>query len=221
MNQDIISISMENTKMGPIPSFSLPPGISCNQDAPCLKCGCYAKRMYRMRRNVRASWNQNWYMVNKRIDDWTRQMNGWLAIYQPRAFRIHVSGDFFCCRYLDQWCKIAAANPKVKFFAFTKQWNVIRSVGCFIPKNLSIILSAWMPEKNNWCPPEDLMKKYPVAWMLRNGCYSTSLETIWEVQKMVHGHDKTNIIPCEGHCATCGKCFKLKKKDGDILFEYH
>jgi len=218
---DAISISMENTKMGPTPSFSLPPVRTCNIKAPCTKHGCYAWNMYRRRKTIRTAWDRNLTIaVRKHCDDFKRQMNGWLAIYQPVAFRIHVGGDFFNQEYLQAWCDIASANKKVKFFAFTKQWDVLRPFmwrGA-IPKNLSIILSGWMPSCHNWCPPEDLMRKFPVAWVVKNGC-STQLPVIYDVQAKTGKHP--GVKSCEGNCASCGKCFGLKRKDGDVLFEYH
>jgi len=221
MNQDIISISMENTKMGPIPSFSLPPGLSCSPNAPCRKHGCYAMRMYRRRKTIHSAWDRNWFMVKHRQNDWQRQMLGWLSIYQPIAFRIHVSGDFFCERYMRQWVEIAEKNPNVNFFTFTKHWCTLRDYICNpnshpIPRNLSVILSAWTPDKNNWCPPEDLMKKFPVAWMEKK---ARDIVHISDTLKAIGM--KRSVSECEGHCATCGKCFKLKRKDGDILFQYH
>ena len=55
MNQKI-SISRGNSKMGAIPSVSLPCRVTCNQNAPCFK-KCYAARIelrYKESRNAYA-----------------------------------------------------------------------------------------------------------------------------------------------------------------------
>lgn len=210
----MISISMSNTKMGCVPSFSLMPVVTCNKLMPCTKSGCYAAKIARLRKNVAKSWENNTYICQYKSLAFRSQMIAWLTMYQPKAFRIHVGGDFFSPEYLLIWCDIAERFPKVKFFAFTKQYDVLRSVLPHgIPKNLSIILSAWLhSEYENWFPQEDLRKKFPVAWIINKDGSMPH-----EVAKYL---SKKNDI-CLGNCETCGQCFNRKKKDGDIVFLKH
>ena len=42
-----------------------------------------------------------------------------------KAIRIHDSGDFFSPKYIDQWTKIAKANPDVMLYAYTKSHHPI------------------------------------------------------------------------------------------------
>lgn len=211
----MISISMSNTKMGCVPSFSLMPVVTCNKYMPCTKKGCYACKLARLRKTVAKSWQRNTDIVMNDLIKFKLQINTWLSVYEPKAFRIHVGGDFFSVKYLLAWCEIAERFPKVKFFAFTKQYNVVRSVLPHgIPKNLSIILSAWLPSNNEdqWLPPKDLRKRFPVAWIInKDGSMSN------EVSKYL---SKKNDV-CLGNCETCGLCFKRKKRDGDIVFFKH
>lgn len=215
--EEIISISMENTKMGPIPSFSLTPVATCAKGIKCIK-GCYARKIVRRFKTVRNAWARNTAIVEKDIASFMCQVHGWLAVYQPQAFRIHVGGDFVSEAYLTAWIVIARTNPKVKFFAFTKQFDILRAVIKYtkIPRNLSIILSAWMPDFGGWCPPADLMKKFPVAWVIKDQMQHKS---ILAFRKTIGR--KTDLVACSGNCAECGKCFALKKKHGDILFNKH
>lgn len=210
-----IHLSMGNTKMGPVPSFSLPPIETCNNCMGCSKKGCYAKMLY-ARKSVKVAWSDNLSAAKNNPENLATRVNGWLAMYQPKAFRLHVGGDFFNGEYFRLWCSIAKSNPKVKFFAFTKQYDVLRENMKSIPKNLSIILSAWLPSTHNWYPPEDLMKKFPVAWVAKDyrGCH-----TIESVREVIGGRGP--LSKCEGQCAECGKCFARKRKDGDVIFWYH
>lgn len=218
---EIISISMSNTKMGCVPSFSLPPVITCSCTMGCSKRGCYAKAMCARRKSVRESYDKNLRILQSQsgLMKFATQLNGWLSMYSPKAFRFHVSGDFFDVWYLDECCSIAKMNPKVKFFAFTKQFDVLRKYldqGYKIPKNFSIILSAWLPSTHNWCPPEDLAKKFPIVWVFKTGKDVASItDTAWAL-----GHKKQPMM-CEGHCEECGRCFSLKRKDGDVVIQYH
>lgn len=212
----MIKISMENTKMGMIPSFSLPPVSTCPLSAPCAKNGCYMKKLVAIRPALRKSLTNNLEVVNRdHGNTFKKQLNGWLTMYEPKAFRFHVSGDFFSPWYLDACVSVAKLHPRVKFFAFTKQFDVLSkwmyTANNKLPKNFAIILSAWTREENTWCPPSGLMKRFPVAWVGR----STNPDhyfTAW---------NNGNIKKCPGKCDECGACFNRKRKDGDLLFEYH
>lgn len=214
MNKNVITISMSNTKMGAIPSFSLMPVITCSECAPCAIKGCYMKPLIAIRKSLRKSLIKNTIIASENSEDIYNQVCGWLAMYKPVAFRIHVSGDFFNVQYLDVWNRIAMKNPSVKFFAFTKQFDVLRNyiANKKLAKNLSIILSAWIPDKfTAWLPPEDLRKKFPVAWIT-----DKTAQSQWYVAQYMRGIDM-----CEGNCESCGKCFNRKVKDGDIHFIKH
>lgn len=214
MNKNIITISMSNTKMGAVPSFSLLPQITCPTNAPCYIKGCYMKPLIASRKSLRESLTKNSCIALCNPEEIYNQVCGWLSIYRPVAFRIHVAGDFFSVNYLDVWNSIARKNPSVKFFAFTKQFNVLRNYisNKKLAKNLSIILSAWIPDKfTAWLPPEDLRKKFPVAWITDKTAQSS-----WYIAQYMRGIDM-----CEGNCESCGKCFNRKVKDGDIHFIKH
>lgn len=217
---DVIHISMSNTKMGSVPSFSITPGKTCSTNArlSCYRKGCYAKRIVQRFPSVREAWAENEAIARRCDVSVARQINAWLTLWQPKAFRIHVGGDFFSVGYLAEWCAIAEANPNVKFFAFTKQFDVLREYlnRCGdIPKNLSIILSAWTPDSFSWCPPEDLLKKFPAAWVVGS---ARDERVVGDVRKELK---RGKLIPCSGNCESCGKCFALKKRNGDVVFQKH
>jgi hypothetical protein len=172
------------------------------------------KPLIAMRKRLRESLVKNTAIAINNPEEIYNQVCGWLAMYRPMAFRIHVSGDFFNVQYLDAWNRIAKRNPAVKFFAFTKQFDVLRNyiANIKLAKNLSIILSAWIPDKfTTWLPPEDLRKKFPVAWIT-----DKTAQSQWYIAQYMDGIDV-----CEGNCETCGKCFSRKKKHGDITFIKH
>ena len=218
---EVITISMENTKMGCVPSFSLPPVVSCNAAAQCTKSGCYMKRLLKIRPSWKRSVDKNYKIVTEHLDDFYRQLNGWLSMYQPKAFRFHVSGDFFSYDYLDICVAIARNNPKVKFFAFTKQWDIIyqydKDFG--FPNNFSIILSAWLPRMKDWKPPRALALKFPVAYVNKHNDEEGLADILYTMRGFRNGRYKYNV--CYGVCDECGMCFNRKRKDGDIMFEYH
>ena len=52
-----VSISNGNSKMGKIPSVSLPPILTCPKGTPCAK-RCYAKRIYNRYPSVKNAYDK-------------------------------------------------------------------------------------------------------------------------------------------------------------------
>lgn len=57
-------------------------------------------------------------------DDWLRN---WADSGAP-AIRIHDSGDFFAEWYLEDWLSIARQNPRLLFYAYTKEITMLQAV---------------------------------------------------------------------------------------------
>jgi hypothetical protein len=55
--------------------------------------------------------------------------------------RIHDSGDFYSEPYARKWFAIAAANPRILFYAYTKMIPLFRRLAGDVPENLSLIFS--------------------------------------------------------------------------------
>ncbi len=85
-----LKISNGNSKMGKIPSVSLPAGITCRQDCECNQ-KCYAKRIERIRKNVREAYQSNYDLLKSNPDTFWREVEA--SIMMSRFFRFHVSGD--------------------------------------------------------------------------------------------------------------------------------
>ena len=194
----MIHISLKNSKVGHIPSFSLTPGETCSATActTCYKEGCYARKICRIRPTVRNAYEENTAIVRENLPFFQSYMNAYFdSVAAPRYFRVHVSGDFFSREYAEAWADIARNHPFTNFLAFTKQFDIIRSVD--FPDNFKIVLSAWPGTEI----PADLRSKYHVAWM-DNG--------------------DTFIPPdaqeCAGNCELCGNCWNL---DHDVVFHKH
>lgn len=59
-----------------------------------------------------------------------------------RFVRVHVSGDFFALWYLRAWLRVAAMNPSVVFYAYTKALPLVKAVQGSIPDNFIFTASA-------------------------------------------------------------------------------
>lgn len=199
-----VKVSNGNTKLGhAIPNINMPVGITCNPNAPCFK-GCYAKRGHFLYKNVKdCLWNN--YMAYK--ENPTR-------FFESIAFktslnmyvRWHSSGDIVDEQYLAGMCWVARKNPKTHYLAFTKQYEIVNNY-CKakhrIPKNLHIVFSCW----KNWIPENPF--NFPTTWVY-----------------FPKDEDNTNryipkkAFPCSGKCATCQKCWGLKKGES-VVFKKH
>lgn len=203
MKTPTIHISNGNTKTGAIPSFSLPSGLTCSHKAceTCYKQGCYARKIERLRSSVHNSYVENLTFAQQ----YPEMLESYLDMYfslpnAPRFFRLHVAGDFFNQEYFEMWLRIIEKHPDTKFLAFTKQADVVEPYVKILPKNFSLVWSAWTGmELPEFVKRGDL----PVAWM-QDG-------------------DETRIpndaISCPGHCEQCAKCWAMNGRD--VVFKKH
>ena len=139
-----VSISKANSKMGDIPSVSLPSGVTCRTDCDCHK-KCYAQKLERMRPSVKQAYIHNLDLLKNSPDIYWREVEA--SIMMSRFFRFHVSGDIPDNVYLAHMIEIAERNKHCEILCFTKKYNLINDhigLGGKIPDNLHIIFSAWV-----------------------------------------------------------------------------
>lgn len=201
-NMPYTRISIGNIKMGQVPSFSLPSGITCSAEA-CKTCyceGCYGRKIERLRKTVRDAYMDNYLMATKYIGSLEKDLDAYFSRPNaPRIFRIHVSGDFFSEEYFQMWLRVITNHPNTKFMAFTKQALIIAPYLGKLPENLSLIWSAWPGVKN----PEFIESVLPIAWM----------------QDGNEERVPDDAIVCPGNCDSCGRCWAM---DGhDVVFHKH
>lgn len=193
-----ISISTGNSKVGHIPSISLPPGVTCTPDArrSCYLSGCYASKLARIYPNVRRSWDANLAVYREAPEVYFRHIDAYLSDYKPRFFRWHISGDIPDNRYFYGMVRLATAHPEIRFLAFTK--TVHRTTAA----NLQIIRSAW--------PGMPLVRRYSRA-------------TAWVRDSRNPDHRIPNSArECPGNCESCGMCWALDGSKGEsVVFDKH
>ena len=198
--ENTISISKGNSKMGFIPSVSLPPIVTCANNCTCAK-KCYAAKLCRLRPNVRNAYQKNLDILKNDIDNYFLQVKA--AAMVSKYFRFHVSGDIPDMNYLDRMVKLAQDLPGTTFLAFTKQYNFINNFLQYaeIPSNLKIIFSAWpgMPMEN----PHNL----PVANVIFKGMEPADN---WKI--------------CGGNCSECAcrgvGCWELRPGEQIAFYEH-
>lgn len=201
MTNQTVSISKGNSKMGAIPSVSLPACTTCNPSAPCFK-KCYALRMARRRKSVADAYERNLSILNSDTGAYWLQVKA--AAITTRFFRYHVSGDIPNIDYLLNMVKTAHELPHTTFLAFTKQYTIVNdylNAGGEIPANLIIIFSNWGAWK---CEnPHNL----PVCEIVLKG---NEPAPDWKI--------------CGGNCTECAcrgiGCWELKNGETIAIYEH-
>lgn len=205
-NDDLhISISRGNSKMGAIPSLSLPPVKTCSPRAVAV-CGrkCYVRRYVARRKSVREAYDRNLYLLQNDPDKFWREVNG--AVAMTTHFRLGVSGDIPNLDYLVHMAEIAEKNTHCQILCFTKQYDIVNAyvtTHCNLPENLHIIFSAWKGlEMNN-------PFHFPEAHVFFKDGTTTA---------------KDGARYCSGNCYDCAmtdsNCWSLKN-DEQIIFKEH
>lgn len=198
-----LHISKGNSKMGAVPSFSLPSGVTCSHQA-CKTCfkDCYWRRHVEARFPlVRKQSAHNLNVCQNALEEAEKYLNWYFdSPTSPRLFRIHVGGDFFNKEYFAMWVRVISSHPDTQFLAFTKQFDVIAEYKEALPENFSLVLSAW-PGMDI---PDDLQSIFPIAWM----------------QDGTESRIPYDAIECGGNCGECGaKCWTLSGHD--VVFNKH
>ena len=182
--QELISISLENGKLGYIPSVSLVPDDFC-RSMPCYHEGCYAVALYKARKNVRKAWQKNTDLCRKDRTTFFAAIDRFLRLAMPPFFRWHVGGEIPDENYLCGIVQTAASHPDCRFLVYTKRYDLLHGLNP-VPKNLAILMSIWKG------------LEYPSNLKFRKAFTGV------EAQK--------RAFPCPGYCGDCRACW-ISKKD--------
>lgn len=195
-----VHISMSNSKMGKIPSFSVLPLVTCANCGQCSKY-CYACKGCFLFPDNRMNLADNTVSAIEN-PEFTKQvildfLHGKTVTY--KYFRFNVAGDVFNHEYLEMIVSIARKTRGTKFLVFTKNYKMFNSFFTENkkPSNLSIIFSSWGGV--NFENPHN----FPIA----------AVDVPGEVFP-------DNVVDCSGNCQECLYCFNAKKGDC-VRFQLH
>ena len=115
-------VSRWNSKLGIIPSFSLPVLSTCPGKTDFCSRLCYGLKGRFFQPKLRDIFQNN-LEASKRVDFVERIVHA-ISDTKAEAFRLHVVGDFYDVDYVEKWLEIAGRLPDVKFFGSTRSWRV-------------------------------------------------------------------------------------------------
>ena len=219
-----VKISKGNSKLGAIPSVSLPSIKTCRNCACQEKC--YAQKLERLRPAVRNAYQHNLEVLqNDPETDW-REVEA--SVMMSRFFRFHVSGDIPSKEYFAKMVEVAKRNPHCEILCFTKKYEIVSEyinkeyldsifgttihpqlfnlwmiAERFIPKNLHMVFSGWT----------GLQMYNPYQFPEAHVRYRDGSTTARE-----------DAIECGGNCTECalteGGCWNLQKGQ-QVVFNEH
>lgn len=198
-----VKISPGNTKMGAIPSVSLPAGKTCREDCACRE-KCYAMKLERLRPAVRGAYKSNMELLQSDPNTYWREVEA--SIMMSRFFRFHVSGDIPNDVYFIKMVLIAQRNPHCQILCFTKKYDIVNryleNVG-ELPDNLHVLFSGWVGlEMDNPFHLPEAHVKY------RDGTTTA----------------RPDAVECKGNCASCAMtdcgCWTLQHGQ-QVVFHEH
>ena len=197
-----ISLSPGNVKMGAIPSISLPSVLTC-RSCDC-QTKCYAKKLERLRPNVRKAYQRNLDILNNDPVQYWREVEA--AIMCSRFFRFHVSGDIPDGNYFANMVAVAQRNAHCQILCFTKKFELVNQSildGIKPPENLHLIFSGW----------RGLEMVNPFRLAEAHVRYKDGTTTASE-----------GAVDCSGNCVDCAitdsGCWTLKKGE-QVIFDEH
>ncbi|MFO0938654.1 MAG: hypothetical protein U0798_19300 [Gemmataceae bacterium] len=114
-----------NAKLGTdlIWGFGLPSGgAACVGMTKTCKEVCYAVRTEQYRPNAANRYRRNLELTKTK--GFVRRMRAFLIAHHVRVVRIHTGGEFYSPKYVRKWRSIIRKSRKVKFFTYTRAWQV-------------------------------------------------------------------------------------------------
>ena len=197
-----VKISKGNSKLGAIPSVSLPSIKTCRNCACQEKC--YAQKLERLRPSVKNAYEHNLGVLLSDPTTYWREVEA--SVMMSRFFRFHVSGDIPNAAYLENMAAVAGRNAHCEILCFTKRYEMVNEFiqkNGELPGNLHMIFSGWvgLDMANPFSLPEAHVR-------YRDG-YTTARE---------------DAIECGGNCTECalteGGCWNLQKGQ-QVVFNEH
>ena len=197
-----VKISKGNSKLGAIPSVSLPSIKTCRNCACQEKC--YAQKLERLRPSVKNAYEHNLGVLLSDPTTYWREVEA--SVMMSRFFRFHVSGDIPNAAYLENMVAVAGRNAHCEILCFTKRYEMVNEFiqkNGELPGNLHMIFSGWvgLDMANPFSLPEAHVR-------YRDG-YTTARE---------------DAIECGGNCTECalteGGCWNLQKGQ-QVVFNEH
>lgn len=165
-----VHIVIGNAKVGKhVMTFSFPTWYSCNHACECFtgtkehRPACYAMQGCYNFLSVQFAHAENFkFFMEKTSREFCDAINA--EIFRHRRtcdkYRWFTAGDILNARFLECMVTIAKENPGVKFWTYTKKYNIVNAWIAkngldAMPSNLTIIYSHWLNDDGSYFPMDN------------------------------------------------------------------
>ena len=184
-------VSRWNTKMGTVPSFSLPVLKTCPGKTEFCSRLCYGLNGRFAQPQMKKILQSNLVATNQA--HFVQRIVHEIQKTRTEVFRLHVVGDFYSVEYVERWIEIADRLPGVKFFGSTRSWRVpgLRDAVTRFRDLPNVYLRASIDPTH--------LDKPPSSW------------GVWSIEG--EGDPCPHDFALGEHCLTCKKCWQTKDSD--------
>lgn len=175
----------------------------CNKTR-CETCRiyCYCNKLRFQQYNLSSRINVLLHYLNNSVEFFNR-IEKEIRLNGNEVLRIHTEGEFFSEEYLQQWVALAKRNKKVKFYSYTKNFELFSNIK--LPSNFYLQLSYDMT--CNYPLPVELLKIGKVNVYLT---YKTQQDVDAFMEKYGEYFTSNDLLTCKGKCRKCKQCYKGK-----------
>ena len=218
VSNEFLHIFSGNSKTGEkVVNFNFSIEYTCDHTCECYKdAKCYAESGCYLFSDNQAKYTENVNFFNHATDDeMIAAIQKAIDYFEYSLFRYFTCGDIPNSRFLNIMVHIALNNPGIKFWSYTKKYNIVNKwidENGALPDNLVIIFSHWLNEDGTYFPMDN-RHNLPTSEFIPYG-------------KEYLKDTVTHICPCSdpdviATCATCEHpCYSLKHGESMALLEH-
>ena len=170
----------------------------------CKDCekDCYAIKFARYHHNsCIPAYNDNTILATHDVKTFFDEIDMAIKRNIVAVIRFHVSGEIPNTKYFKEMISLAKRNEHVRFYLYTKRYNLVNKYAAEIPNNMAILFSVW--DK-----PIDNPYKFPTFELDRG-----NLKDLFHCPATDKKGHETGIT-----CAMCKRC--IYAKNGDRIAVY-
>jgi hypothetical protein len=199
-------------------TFGLPAGkeYSCPNQTPTCASVCYAGKLEKLYKGVKAQLLHNWDLLkDANYDEMVRLLNEMIADFKKdcdkrgadKLFRIHWDGDFFNDTYVLAWTETIRLNNDVQFWVYTRvpfAAEMLKGIS-----NLSLYFST---DDDNQDIARELKTVHGIRLAYLGKTFAVTESKLKELTgkvgaKCPENNKQIPLISANGSaCVTCGLC---------------
>jgi hypothetical protein len=200
--------------------FGLPSGApgTCPGITAACRSACYAVAVERYRPAAAALYRSNLRASRRR--DFVRRVRAFLVLHRVRIVRVHTGGDFYSARYARKWLAVIRRSPRVRFYFYTRSWQV-PAVRPVLDRMAGLPnCRAWFSADRDTGVPAGVPPGVRVAWLMTGpgDLPPEGADLVFRIRRLRRAPTSGGAVVCpteDGRpravpvtCERCGHCWR-------------